>query len=137
MKKILIGLSIVSVLALGTLAFAHSQSGWGSGHMMGSGNGGHMMGQGYGGGHMGQGKLGRDCFTNQGKRGNPVDQKFLDETADLRKELHDKRFEYAETARNPETTIASLRNIEKEIYELETKIYEKNPDTNREYDTGK
>ncbi len=130
MKTFLIGVSIVSILALGTLAFAHSQGGWGSGHMMGFGNGGHMMG--YGGNHMGQGNRGQfDCSTNQGYRGNPTNQKFLEETADLRKELHDKRFTYAEAARNPETTIASLRQIEKEIYELETNIYEKAPSTNR------
>jgi hypothetical protein len=131
MKKLLVGISIVSILAFGTLAFAQDMGGWGGGHMTSSGNGGHMMGQGYGshmdgsgyGGHMGG-------STSQGYG---ADRKFLDETADLRKDLHDKKFEYAEAARNPNTTVGTLRQLEKELYELESKIYEKAPRTNRGY----
>ncbi len=148
MKKILIAISIVSILAFGTIAFAQgmgggsgghmSGQGYGSGHMsgygmtgpgghMGTGNGGHM-GQGYG-GHMGD-RTGPGYGTGQ------TDQKFLDDTADLRKELHNKRFTYNEASRNPDTTMGQLRNMEKEMFELEGKIYEKSPRTNRGYGTN-
>ncbi len=126
MKKLLVGITIVSILALGTLAFAHGPGGWGGGHMMGPGySGGHMMGPGYR-GHMG----GWSCL---GYGTGQTDQKFLDETADLRRELHNKKFEYAEAVRNPNTKPSTIRKLEKEIYELEDKIYEKSPSKNQAY----
>ncbi len=123
MKKVLAVLTVVSLLAFGTFAFAHGTGGWGGGHMgyghggygMGYGYGGHMMGPGYG-GHM------------YGQRGG-YDQKFLDETADLRKELHNKKFEYFEAARNSETDNTTLTKLEKEIREIQEKISEKAPRT--------
>lgn len=57
------------------------------------------------------------------------DQKFLEETRDLRKQLHEKRFEYFEALRNPETSKETIEKIEKEITELQQKIYEKAPKT--------
>jgi hypothetical protein len=54
-------------------------------------------------------------------------QKFLDETADLRKELYDKRFEYYEANRNPKTTVETLTKLEREIFDLQKKIYAKAP----------
>jgi hypothetical protein len=80
-----------------------------------------MRGQGYG-GHM-EGQTGSGYGTNQ------TDQKFLDETADLRKDLHGKRFEYFEAQRNPKTTCKTLTKLEKEIYGIQEKIYEKSPRT--------
>ncbi len=41
MKKLITVIAVVSVLALGTLAFAHGTGGWGGGYMMGPGYGGH------------------------------------------------------------------------------------------------
>jgi hypothetical protein len=122
MKTLLVGITIVSVLALGTLAFAHGFGGWGGGNMMGQGyGGGHMMGPGYG-GHMGG-------WASPGYGTGQTDQKFLDKTADLRKDLHDKRFEYFESRRDPGTTTKTLAKLEKEIYELQEKIYEDAPRT--------
>jgi hypothetical protein len=122
MKTLLVGITVVSILALGTFAFAHGTVSWGGGHMMGPGyGGGHMTDQGYG-GHMG-GPTGPGYGTNQ------TDQKFLDETADLRKELHKKRFEYFEAQRNPDTTNKTMANLEKEITGLQEKIYENAPRT--------
>jgi hypothetical protein len=140
MKKLVVGISIISILAFGTLAFAQGMGSWGGGHMTGSGNGGHMMGQGYGGhmdgsgygGHMGGSGYGGHMGGST-SQGYEADRKFLDETADLRKDLHNKKFEYAEAARNPDTTVGTLRQLEKELYELESKIYEKAPRTNRGY----
>jgi hypothetical protein len=105
MKKLLAGIAVVSIFAVAALAFAHGPGGWGYGS--------HMMGIGYPGGHM---------MTGYG-----VDQKFLDETADLRKELHNKRFEYLEARRNPESTTETLSKLEKEIRDLQDRINEKLP----------
>lgn len=109
MKTLLIGITIVSILALGTFAFAHWSGGYG-GHMMGPGYGGHMGG-----------------WTGQRYVAEQADQKFLDETADLRKDLHEKRFEYFEAQRDPDTTTKTLAKLEKEIYELQEKIYKDAP----------
>jgi len=108
MRGLLVALTLISLVAVGAVAYGHGWGGYGMGygaHMMGYGHIGPMMG-GYG-----------------------YDQKFLDETADLRKELNDKRFEYFEALRNPETTPDRIATLEKEIYELQSKIYEKSPRT--------
>ncbi len=77
-----------------------------------------MTGPGYG-GHM----MGRGAPTTG------IDRTFLDETTDLRKEIHEKRFEYSETRRNPETTNETLTTLEREIGELQEKLYAKAPRT--------
>lgn len=58
-------------------------------------------------------------------RGGPGfkhDQKFLDETVDLRKDLHNKRFEYFEARRDPKTTAESIAKIEKEMRDIQEKM---------------
>jgi hypothetical protein len=121
MKKVLAILTVVTVLSIGAIAFAH-----------GSGYGGHMgyrygnhMGSGYG-GHMGYG----DGGHMMGRTGS-YDQKFLDETADERKELHQKKFEYMEAVRDPKTDEKTVTKLEKEITGLQEKLYAKAPRTAR------
>jgi len=124
MKTILAIIAAVSLLAVGTMAFAHGSNGWRSGHM-GQNNGGHMS-QGYD-GHMGQGNGGYMMGKGYGKGGGTdlkADHEFLDKTADMRKALHDKKFEYREAARNPETTVGTLTKLKKDIFDLKTKIRE-------------
>jgi len=58
---------------------------------------------------------------------SPECQKFYDETHNLRKELVDKRFEYFELLRNPKTTGETAAKLEKEINELQDKIYDQAP----------
>jgi len=99
---------LVTLLGFGVMAYAHSPGGWG-GNMMGQG--GHMTGQGS---HM---------------MGYGYDRKFLDETADLRRELHNKKFEYFETIRNTDTTPEAVGRLERDIDELQKKLYEKTPRT--------
>jgi hypothetical protein len=134
MKKIFILLSIVTILAVGALAFAHSPGGWGGGgHMMGPGYGNHMMDRGYGGHMMDRGYGGHmKGWGGQTEEG----EKFLSETRDLRKELHDKRFEYMEASRDPNVTQGTLNKLEKEIYDLRGKIHEKAPASVREGAVG-
>ncbi len=105
--------------------------GMGPGMMGGYGMGSGMMGGGYG---MGPGMMG-GYGMGPGMMGgyggyhgySPECQKFYDETAGLRKELHDKRFEYFEVIRNPKSTGESADKLEKEIDDLQDKIYAKAP----------
>lgn len=83
---------------------------------------GMMGGQGMGLGMMGHGMTGRGFYAQ-----SPECQKFFDETVGLRRELHNKRFEFFEAARNPKTTGEALAKIEKEVRELEEKIFAKGP----------
>ena len=52
---------------------------------------------------------------------------FLDETSDLRKDFHNKKFEYMETFRNPNATPESLRELHNELNEIHTEIQSKAP----------
>ena len=54
-------------------------------------------------------------------------QKFLNETAALRKELYMKRYEYNEAMNDPKTKPETLSKVEKEILDLRQKIRDKNP----------
>lgn len=85
----------------------------------GYGMGPGMMGYGMGQGMMGQGKGMMWGYSAAGY------QKFMNETADLRKKLHNKKFEYFELMRNPKTKPEAVTNFQKEMKELQGKIYEK------------
>ncbi|MBI4826280.1 MAG: hypothetical protein HY807_07645 [Nitrospirae bacterium] len=113
MKKLVVGLALISLLAAGAVVYAH---GPGS-------RGGHMMGQGFNGGDM----MGRGCGGGQCGGENEESRKFLDETYSLRKEMHDKKFEYREALRNPDTTVATITKLEREIQSLKETIREKAP----------
>ena len=106
MKKTLIGITILTLIAFGAIAYAHGPGWVGGGyhHMTGLGYGGHMIG-----------------WTDG------YDQKFLDETVEARKQLHDKQFEYAEAIRNPNTKPETITELEKEITDLQEKLYAKAP----------
>ena len=109
MKKMIFVCTVALIFAVGGFAYSHGPgySGSGGGHMMGQGKGGHMMARG-----------GENFEDNQ---------KFLDETRDLRRDLHNKRFEYMELTRNPDTSSDALEKLEKEIFGLEDRIQEKAP----------
>jgi hypothetical protein len=109
MKKIIVSLAVIALLAAGTIVYAHGGGYWGGGHMMGSGYGGHMMGW--------------------RSPGQGFDHEFLNETTDLRRELHDKRFEYAEALRNTDTSSKTIAKFERTIRDLQEKIAEKAPRT--------
>jgi hypothetical protein len=102
MKRALIAIGVVALLAAGTTAYAHMY-GWGGG----PGYGGHM-GQGYG---QMWGYADKDT------------EKFLEETADVRRELHEKRFDLREAYRTGDE--AKAEAIEKDVAELREKLREK------------
>ncbi|RME65041.1 MAG: hypothetical protein D6778_06935, partial [Nitrospirae bacterium] len=101
MKRLVVLVAVLAVMATVGLAAAHGPW-WGGGpRAMGAywGMGPGMMG-GYGPGYCtGPGS----CFGPQA-----YDQKFLDETRDLRKQLHEKRFEYFEALRNPFSMVSGF-----------------------------
>lgn len=113
MKTFVIGLALISLLAVGAVVYAHNH---------GSG-GGHRMGQGFDGMDM----MGAGCGSGQCGVENEESRKFLDETYSLRKEMHDKKFEYREALRNPDTTVATITKLERAIQSLKETIREKAP----------
>lgn len=52
-------------------------------------------------------------------------QKFLDETTKLRRELHAKKFDYFEAARNKKTPAEEITRLENEMVELRTRIFQR------------
>ena len=149
MKRLSVILAILSILAIVAIAYAHDpggQEGWycpycghylgpRGGHGMGSGmmGGGYGMGPGMMGGYgMGPGMMGgygmSPGMMGPGYYGQSEEcQKFLNETAELRKELYNKRYEYSEAFRNPNTTPETTAKLEKELRELQGKIHAKAP----------
>lgn len=115
MKKIIIGSFLIVGLAAG-LAWAHGD---GNGHM-GSGYN-HMMGKTYMGNSGGCPGAG---MSGQGNWDSESQQKFLNDTKILRKEMNDKRFQYVEAQRNPATTQGDLAALEQEMIKLRGKIGE-------------
>jgi hypothetical protein len=128
LKKIFASLTIISFLAIGVAAYAHGTGWMGGGKSWGPGYGCNVNNPGYGCSVPGQG-YGR----NMHGRAGGYDQKFLDDTTDLRKELHDKKFAYSEAIRDPKTEPEAIVKLEKEIRDLENKIYEKAPRTAYEW----
>jgi hypothetical protein len=52
-------------------------------------------------------------------------EKFLEDTKEQRKKLHDMRFEYGEMMRQPETTIGDLKKKKQEMADLMKQIHAK------------
>ncbi len=111
MKRLAIGLAVVSLLAVGALAYAHEHGGM----QKGEGMPGHMM----------------EGCCDKGQmmgHGDDASKKFLDDTYALRKELHDKKFEHHEALRNPGTTLETVAKLERDMQGLKEKIREKAPE---------
>jgi hypothetical protein len=98
--------------------------GMGPGMRGGYGMGPGTMGRGWGGGY---GMTGPGWGNRQGYGYNEECQKYLDESSAMRKELNNKRFEYFEAMRNPKTKPEEVNKLEKEIWDLQQKIYAKAP----------
>jgi hypothetical protein len=101
----------------------------------GYGMGPGMMGPGYGYGGYGMGPgmmVPGYGYRGYGPRRGYIQseecQKFLDDTSQIRKELHNKRYDYFEAVRNPKSTPETIVKLEREIRELQEKLYEKAPE---------
>ncbi len=137
MKRIV----IVSVLIVAlTAGYGFAQTG----EQQQMGKGAKMHGQGMKGqGMMGQGMgmmmgpgMMRDMMGHMGMMGpgmmkdywsKPEVKKFLDETKDLRKSLHMKKFEYMEALRNPDTPKETLTKLRQDMKKLKIQLFEKAP----------
>ena len=143
MKKIILASVLAIGIATAGLSYAHGGGyGYGDSNDMMDGRGGcGMMGDDYGGmgsgmmggghGGMGSGMMGGHRGYNNGPNGSQNGwnsenyQKFLNDTVQLRKEMHDKRFDYQEARRDPKTTRVQLAEFEKAVIDLRYKIAEK------------
>ncbi len=100
----------------GAAAAPYGGYGYGPGYMMGLG----MMRFG-----MGPGMI--RGLGMSGYIGHEAVQKFLDETKELRKQLHDLMFDYAEILRQPKIDREKRIEIENKIQALRQQVYEKAP----------
>jgi Spy/CpxP family protein refolding chaperone len=98
--------------------------GMGPGMMGGYGGHGYGMGPGMMGGYGGHGAC-PNCGAYQGQQFKSKEDysKFLDDTKEHRKKLHDMVFEYNEEMRSPDPDRAKLSKMGKEIYELRNEIF--------------
>lgn len=77
----------------------------------------NMMGKGMGSGMMGGGMMTNMSPENQ--------QKFMDASKDLRKEMYMMRFTHMEAMRNPKTSLDDLANMEQKMLDLRKQIMKK------------
>lgn len=85
-----------------------------------------MMGSGMGHGMMTGRMMSRMSSENQ--------QRFMDDTVELRKEMHSLRFAYMEAMRNPDTRLAELADMEQQMLDIRKDMLrkaEKYQDMNR------
>lgn len=118
MKNTLLATALIVALTAG---FAYAHGGWGHGKQNGYG----MMGKGMRGDGNNWNCPGRNGAGGADWQGSDQQQTFLNETATLRKQLNDKRFELREASRNPESTAEQLGSLQKEMIDLRTQIGQK------------
>jgi len=94
--------------------------------MMG-GNAMRMMGPGMAGGGMMMGTPMMGFAAGLDSEQIEKYEKFMKETKELRRNLHDMRFEYGEALWNPDTTLKDLRGRLKDMNQLQQKIQQKMP----------
>lgn len=74
-----------------------------------------------------KGTYGKDIMPREFYKQTEACKKFLDETEEIRKELHEKRFKYYEAIRDSKTTAEEITLIEKQLKELQGKIFKSKP----------
>jgi hypothetical protein len=77
----------------------------------------NMMGQGMGQGMMGGGMMYNMSADNQ--------QKFMNDTKEMRQKMHTMRFEYMEAMRNPKTTLKDLGDMEQKMLDMRKDMLKK------------
>ncbi len=130
MKKAIIGSLLIVGLTAG-VAFSHGKGhGFrGGGYQMGGGGGHQMMGSGMMGYQHGGGGWGNFDCPRVGMAGggwnSTQKQNFLDETVELRKQMHEKRFEIREARRSSNLDVEKLGQLEKDMIDIRSKIQKK------------
>jgi hypothetical protein len=145
MKGFCVGIMFFFIIAIGAALYAEEpvktsgwyycpycsrylgpQTGYGMGKGMSGGQGimdsvGYGMVPGMSGGNYNYQRVQRNIKQSEACK------RFLDETADLRKELHDKRFAYFEAIRDPKTDPEDIKKLERKLQELQGEISLKRP----------
>jgi len=144
MKKIIVTMALAMVMAIGIdVGNAGMMNGQ---HMMANGqqgtinqqpcmmmgNGMGMMGPGMMNNMMmgrGMGMMNGGMMGGMGMMGSGMDmrqyRKTMDDTREIRRRLHDMKFEYGEAMRNPKTTIGDLQRMREKMNSLQQKIMQK------------
>ena len=89
---------------------------------------GYGRGPGYG---MGPGMMGPGYGYGMGPeygRGSEECVKFYEQTADLRRELFQKQFDFNQAMRDPQTDPEQLATLSKELYTIRQQIAQKAPE---------
>ncbi len=140
MKKVIMGSALIIGLTAG-LAFAHGKGNMFRGHGYNMGDGGYQMGGGGGynmmdNGMYGQGGKGvnrggggwgnQDCPCAAGKgpgRWSPEErQEFLEATVELRKEMHNKKFELREAKRTGTIDHEKVGQLQKDMIDIRMQL---------------
>jgi len=124
-KKVFILGTILFLTGFAAYAFAH-----GSGYNMGGGyhRGGYGMMNGY---HMG-GHMWNDLSVEDQQMMHDQMNKFFSETQEVRTEYYQKRVELNKEYSKPEKDQAKIDTLEKELFDLSSKIEKKRFDHKRE-----
>ena len=77
----------------------------------------NMMGQGMGQGMMGGGMMNQMSDENQ--------QKFMNDTQEMRQKMHTMRFEHMEAMRNPNTSLKDLADMEQKMLDVRQGMMQK------------
>ena len=124
MKKIVLVTVLVPGIVVGTAMAQQNMHMKTTDQSMHQGQGMHQgqnMHQGHGmmGGGMG---MDMNCSRMMGNMNAANQQKFLNETKELRKQMQMKRFEYMEARRNPNANPQDINNLEQEMFNLSEKM---------------
>ena len=71
---------------------------------------------------MGMGMMGGGMMQHMSAENQ---EKFMDATKDMRKEMHMKRFEHMEAMRNPKTTLEELSTMEQKMLDSRKEMMKK------------
>ena len=119
MKKVIIVTVLVLCMAAGTVMAQQNMHMHTTGQGMHNGQGMMHQGQGVMGGGMGMDMM---CNRMMGNMNAADQQKYLNDTKELRKQMQMKRFEYMEARRNPNTDPQDLNRLEQEMSDLSRKM---------------
>ena len=125
MKKTILATVLALGMATGT-AMAQDHMNMTDHQGMQSGEGMMMQGQGNGtmmnGGGMGQGRMDGGMMYNMTADNQ---QKFMNDTKEMRQKMHTLRFEYMEAMRNPKTTLKDLGDMEQKMLDMRKDMLKK------------
>jgi len=124
MKKIVLVTVLVLGIVVGTAMAQQNMHMKTTDQSMHQGQGMHQGQNMYKGHGIMGGGMGMDMMCNRmmGNMNAANQQKFLNDTKELRKQMQMKRFEYMEARRNPNANPQDINNLEQEMFNLSEKM---------------